>query len=175
MLNMKKVFAVTSVVICCLGSSLSHAAKETPFITGDIGGSTGDNNGTTYQEVHLGVNLNFTDWLTWRNSAFQRSGSKIKTITGLDSTIRLVMSTKVGQNGRASFFVGPGYRWASNSNSNAVIGEAGLGFSQGGFGLSAGAKFLKYDRDRENEDGFKLKRDDVTYFVSLSGSTSFGK
>lgn len=151
------------------------SAKDTPLITGDIGGSTGTNNGRTYQEAHLGVNINFTDWLTWRNSAFQRSGSKIKEITGLDSTLRLMLRTKMGQSGSFYFFLGPGYRWTSEEVNNAAIGEAGLGISSGGFGLSAGAKYLKYDKDRQDEDGFTLDKDDVTYFVNLSGSTKFGK
>lgn len=149
-------------------------AKDTPFITGDVGGSTGTNNGVTYQEVHLGVNMNFTDWLTWRNAGFQRSGSKIKTITGLDSTLRLVLRTKYNGGG-AHLFIGPGYRWASGSENNAIVGEAGLGANYGGLGLSGGAKYLKYDKDRFDSDGDLMKNEDVNYFVSISGNTSFGK
>jgi hypothetical protein len=156
-------------------STSTAFAKDTPLITGDIGGSSGNNNGTTYQEVHLGVNVNFTDWLTWRNSGFQRTGSKTKTISGLDSTLRLVLRTKFGTAGGAHLFVGPGYRWTSEAVNNATVGEAGLGFNYSGFGMSAGAKYLKYDKDRFDTDGDPLKKEDVNYFVSISGNTSFGK
>ena len=163
-------FLLSSIVV----ASTSYA-KETPLITGDIGGSTGNNNGVTYQEVHLGVNLNFTDWLTWRNSGFQRTGDKIETITGLDSTLRLVLRTKLGQSGSFNFFLGPGYRWTSKEINNAVVGEAGIGANFGGFGLSGGAKYLKYDKPRVNSDGEPLKNEDVNYFINISGNTSFGK
>lgn len=166
-------------IILFLLSSVAIAstslAKDTPLITGDIGGSSGTNNGVTYQEVHLGVNLNFTDWLTWRNSGFQRSGSKIETITGLDSTLRLVLRTKFNQSGGAHFFLGPGYRWTSKEINNAVVGEAGLGVNVKGFGLSGGAKYLKYDKARLDRDGNPLKSEDMTYFINVSGGTSFGK
>lgn len=161
-------------IILFLLSSLTLAstsfAKETPLITGDIGGSSGNNNGTTYQEAHLGVNLNFTDWLTWRNAGFQRTGSKTKTISGLDSTLRLVLRAK-----NAYFFLGPGYRWTSEEVNNALVGEAGLGANFGGLGISGGAKYLKYDKDRTDTDGNLLKDADVNYFIGISGSTSFGK
>ncbi|AZZ37578.1 hypothetical protein CIK05_12510 [Bdellovibrio sp. qaytius] len=150
-------------------------AKDTPLVTGDIGGSSGNNNGTTYQEVHLGVNLNFTDWLTWRNTGFQRTGSKTKTFTGLDSTMRLVLRTKFDQNGGANIFIGPGYRWTSDEVNNAVIGEAGVGVNFSGVGLSAGAKYLKYDKARVDTAGNALKNEDVNYFVNITGNTSFGK
>ncbi len=153
----------------------AEAQRKVSLITGDIGGSTGTNNGNTYQEVHLGVNLNFTDWLTWRNSGFQRTGSKIKEVTGLDSSLRLVLRTQFQGGGGANFFLGPGYRWTSISEYNAATAEAGLGFNYGGFGMSAGAKYLKYDKPRVNSDGEALKDEDVNYFVSISGNTSFGK
>ncbi len=153
----------------------AQAQRKVSLITGDIGGSTGTNNGNTYQEVHLGVNLNFTDWLTWRNSGFQRTGSKIKEVTGLDSSLRLVLRTQFQGGGGANFFLGPGYRWTSISEYNAATAEAGLGFNAGGFGMSAGAKYLKYDKPRVNSDGEALKDEDVNYFVSISGNTSFGK
>lgn len=168
----------TALLVLLISVSLfavDSKAKDTPLITGDIGGATGNNNGNTYQEVHLGVNVNFTDWLTWRNSGFQRTGTKTKQITGLDSTLRLIMRTKVGTNGSFNIFAGPGYRWASDSENNATVGEAGLGLSFGGFGASAGAKYLKYDKDRFDTDGVLKKNEDVNYFVSISGNTSFGK
>ena len=149
-------------------------AKETPLITADLGGSTGINNGNTYQEMNLGVNVNFTDWLTWRNSAFQKSGSKIKTISGLDSSLRLVLGTRSNE-GSFQFFIGPGYRWSSSSENSTAFAEAGLGGQYKGLGLSGGAKYFKYTKDRFDIDDVKMNPEDVTYFISLSGSASFGK
>ena len=163
-------FLLVSIIL-----STTTFAKDTPLITGDLGGSSGNNNGTTYQEVNLGVNLNFTEWLTWRNAGFQRSGSKIETYTGLDSTMRLVLRTKFAQGGGAHFFLGPGYRWTSKEINNAVIGEAGLGVNFSGVGLSGGAKYLKYDKPRLDSDGNAFKSEDVNYFINISGNTSFGK
>lgn len=164
------------ILLLLVSLSLSTTfAKDTPLVTGDLGGSSGNNNGTTYQEVNLGINLNFTDWLTWRNSGFQRSGSKMEVYTGLDSTMRLVLRTKFNQNGGAHFFLGPGYRWTSKEINNAIIGEAGLGVNFSGVGLSGGAKYLKYDKPRVDSDGNALKDEDVNYFINISGNTSFGK
>lgn len=170
-LKNKQFLATAAIVIF---TALSSMAKDTPLITGDLGGSTGVNNGSTYQEINLGVNINFTDWLTWRNAGFQRSGSNLKEVTGLDSTLRLILRTKLS-NGSAQLFVGPGYRWASNSENNATVGEAGLGVNMGGFGLSGGARYLKYDKARLDKNGNELNSAETSYFVNLSGNTSFGK
>ena len=89
--------------------------------------------------------------------------------------MRLVLRTKFDQSGSAHFFLGPGYRWTSKEVNNAVIGEAGLGVSLSGFGISGGAKYLKYDKARLDSEGNALKNEDVNYFISISGNTSFGK
>jgi len=149
-------------------------AKDTPFLSGDVGGSTGTNNGNTYQEIHLGIDMNFTDWLTLRNTGFKRTGSNIKDVTGLDSTLRLILRGKLDK-GSAYLFAGSGYRWADESENNAVVSEAGLGLSMGGFGISGGAKYLKYTKDRYDKSNQLMKDYDLNYFLGLSGSTSFGK
>lgn len=149
-------------------------AKDTPFLSGDVGGSTGTNNGNTYQEIHLGIDMNFTDWLTLRNTGFKRTGSNIKDVTGLDSTLRLILRGKLDK-GSAYLFAGSGYRWADESENNAVVSEAGLGLSMGGFGISGGAKYLKYTKDRYDKNNQLMKDYDLNYFLGLSGSTSFGK
>lgn len=169
-----KLLLTVLVVSHFLTLNVFAAAKDTPFITGDVGGSTGTNNGNTYQEVHLGLNLNFTEWLTLRNNGFKRTGSNIKEVTGLDSTLRLVLRGKFDR-GSANLFVGSGYRWADESENNAVVTEAGLGAGYGGLGLSGGAKHLKYTKTRLDKSGAELKDEDITYFIGLSGSTSFGK
>lgn len=149
-------------------------AKDTPFLSGDVGGSTGTNNGNTYQEIHLGIDMNFTDWLTLRNTGFKRTGSNIKEVTGLDSTLRLILRGKLDK-GSAYLFAGSGYRWADESANNAVVSEAGLGISIAGFGLTGGAKYLKYTKERYDKDNQLMKDHDLNYFLGLSGSTSFGK
>lgn len=163
---------LTSILVILIGS---HAlAKDTSLISGDVGGSSGVNNGNTYQEIHLGIDLNFTDWLTLRNTGFKRTGTNIKDVTGLDSTLRLVLRGKLDK-GSANLFVGSGYRWADESENNAVVTEAGVGVNYGGLGLSGGAKYLKYTKDRYDKSNVLLKDYDLNYFVGISGSTSFGK
>ena len=151
-----------------LVSSLTYAEKsvtrDKPLVDVDIGGSSGNYNGRTYTELNLGVNLNFTEWLTWRNSAFKRFGtSGEKDVTGLDSTLRLVSTTPF-TGGAFRIFGGAGYRFADPSENNALVGEGGLGFSFGRFGLGAGAKYLKYD---------KTQKDDISYFFTVSGGAGF--
>ncbi|AGH96149.1 hypothetical protein [Pseudobdellovibrio exovorus] len=146
------------------------SSTKVPFFDLDISGSSGNYNGRTYSEVHLGVNMNFTEWLTWRNAAFKRfgSGGTEDDITGLDSSLRLVLS-KPFSGGAFRFFLGPGYRWADPSEKNAGFAEGGLGLSFGRFSVSAGAKYLKYDKIQYNSAGAETKRDDLSYFLTLSG------
>lgn len=149
------------------------ATKEKPFVDVDIGGSAGTYNGSSYSELNLGVNLNFTEWLTWRNAAFKRfSSSSNKEITGLDSTMRLI-STNHFDGGSFRLFVGAGYRFADPSEKNALVGEAGLGINVGGFGLGGGAKYLKYDKTQLDSNGVETKKDDLNYFVTVSGGAGF--
>lgn len=143
--------------------------KESPFFDLDISGSTGSYNGQSYSEIHLGLNMNFTDWLTWRNAAFKRFGSAAgQDVTGLDSGLRLTVHAPF-DNGGIKFFAGPGYRWADPSQNNAAFGEAGLNVQLGRFSVGGGAKYLRYDRPRTDSAGNALKRDDISYFITLSG------
>ncbi len=148
--------------------------REKPLVDIDIGGASGNYNGQSYSEVNLGVNLNFTDWLTLRNSAFKRFGTKDNDITGLDSTLRLILTEKFDS---ATFrlFGGAGYRFADPSEKNALIGEGGLGFNFGRLGLGAGAKYLKYDKLQYDFTGKPTKGDDINFFfvVSAGAGLSF--
>lgn len=153
-----------------LSAPSSSVSAGVPFFDLDISGSSGNYNGRTYSEVHLGLNLNFTEWLTWRNSAFKRfgSGGKEDDITGLDSSLRLNINTPF-TGGTFKFFVGPGYRWADPSNKNAAFAEGGVGGSVGRFTVGAGAKYLRYDKVQLNSAGAETKRDDLSYFITLAG------
>lgn len=149
-------------------SSPSSNSKK-PFFDFDISGSSGNYNGSTYSEVNLGLNLNFTDWLTWRNAAFKRfsSGTNPES-TGLDSSLRFVLDTPF-DGGGFRVFAGPGYRWSSPSTKNALLGEAGASIQLGRFSLGAGAKYLRYDQAQYDSNGIEIKKDDVSYFVTIAG------
>lgn len=146
------------------------ATKETPLVDIDIGGSSGVYNSKSFTEVNLGINLNFTDWLTWRNAAFKRfSSGGDRDLQGVDSTFRFTATTKFN-GGSFRAFVGPGYRWADPSNKNAVVGEAGLGINIGRVGVSGGAKYLKYDKLQiDSRTGLETSREDIVYFLTISG------
>jgi hypothetical protein len=147
----------------------TNIAKEKPLFDLDISGSSGNYNGSTYSELHLGLNLNYTDWLTWRNSAFKRFSSKsAQDLTGLDSSLRFTLNNKF-DGGGLKFFAGPGYRWADKSEKNAVFGEAGASISLGRFSLGAGAKYLRYDKVQLDSSGLETKRDDLNYFMTIAG------
>ena len=162
-LKLACVFAV-SMIISSITLAQKSVTRDKPLVDVDIGGSSGNYNGRTYTELNLGVNLNFTEWLTWRNSAFKRFGnSGEKDVTGLDSTLRLISTTPF-TGGAFRIFGGAGYRFADPSDNNALVGEGGLGFSFGRFGLGAGAKYLKYDQ---------TQKDDISYFFTVSGGTGF--
>lgn len=149
------------------------AAPEPALVDVDISGSSGNYNGQSYSEIHLGVNLNFTEWLTWRNSAFKRfSSGSTQDISGLDSSLRFVLNTPF-ENGAFKIFAGPGYRLASPSDKNALLGEAGASLELGRLNLSVGAKYLRYDQAQLGPTGAELKRDDLSYFVTISGGAGF--
>ena len=158
-------------------SVFAAVKKEEPnLVDVDISGSAGNYNGQSYTELHLGVNLNFTDWLTWRNAAFKRFSQVADyDYSGIDSTLRFIMNTPF-ESGNFKVFAGPGYRWASNSDKNAILGEAGVGLQLGRLNLGLGAKYLQYDKVQLDPAGVETKRNDLSYFITVSGGAgiSFG-
>lgn len=151
-------------------SASGSGAKEKPLVDIDIGGSSGVYNSKSFTEINLGVNLNFTDWLTWRNAGFKRfSSGGDKDLQGVDSTLRFTATSKF-DGGAFRFFAGPGYRWADPSTKNAAVGEAGLGLNVGRVGVSGGAKYLKYDKVQiDSQTGLETSREDIIYFINISG------
>jgi len=146
--------------------------RKKEFVEFDISGSAGNYNGQSYTELHAGINLNFTDNFTWRNSLFKRmTAGSAKEVNGLDSSLRLSHDI-----GIFSFYAGPGYRWTSDSNKNALLGETGANLSVGRVTLGAGAKYLRYDQAQYDAAGSEIKRDDLSYFITISGGAgvSFG-
>jgi hypothetical protein len=139
-------------------------------LTYDISASQSQQNGRTYQEINLGLNWYFNDWMIWRNSGFQRQAQQEDTVYGLDSSLRFqkefqsedrVFGLKV--------FGGPGLRVASEK-SNATFAEAGLGLRLGGLQLGAGVKSLQYSDSRTDSNGDALPRTENQFFITLSGS-----
>ncbi len=170
-----KIFSAVlfSTLISSAAFAQKSATKEKPLVDVDIGGSSGTYNGKTYSEVNLGVNINFTDWLTWRNAGFKRfSSSPEKEVTGLDSTMRLISTTRF-DGGAFRLFAGAGYRFADPSEKNALVGEGGLGITFGRFSLGGGAKYLKYDKTQLDSNGAETKKDDISYFITIAGGTGF--
>ncbi len=121
----------------------------------------------------MGLNWFVTDWLNWRNSVFSQFGSNLKSVYGLDSTA--LFNTEFYNSSRTAgveFFAGPGVRLASEKSS-AVIGTAGLTFAFGGLRIGGGATYLSYFEDRDDKLGAVLPKDEVQYFITLSGGGSF--
>jgi hypothetical protein len=154
-------------VLAASGRSSSADSK----VTYDVSGSQSTKNGKDYQEINVGLNWFLQDWLIWRNSAFQRQGDSIKTLYGLDSSIRLQQEwMNSGRTLGFKIFGGPGIRAASISSNNAYFGEAGLGFRLGGINIAAGIKALRYYKNRVDEDNVILPKDENQVFVTISGS-----
>ncbi len=163
---MKFFTSLTAVFFLALNTfAATETERSKKFIDFDISGSAGNYNGQSYTELHAGVNLNFTDSFTWRNSLFKRipSGGAPE-INGLDSSLRLSHDL-----GPLTVYAGPGYRWTSDSNRNALLGEAGANLNVGRVTLGAGAKYLRYDQAQYDSTGAEIKRDDVSYFIAISG------
>lgn len=146
-----------------------NVVKESPFFDFDVSGSSGNYNGKTYTELHIGINMNFAEWLIWRNAAFKRISPGVeKDMTGLDSGLRFVLNTQVQEAG-IKIFAGPGYRWADPSEKNAFFGEAGAGLQLGRVGASAGMRYLRYDKAQMSSGGEVTKQEDLTYFITIAG------
>lgn len=148
------------------------ARKVKPTVEYDINGAAGTYNCKNYSEVGIAMNYNITDWLTWRNAAFHRftatttSATQRHDFTGLDSTLRLI-STAPFDGGAFHLFGGAGYRFATESKT-AIIGETGVGFNFGRFGLGGGVKYLSYDQRQIDSKGVDIKKDDLSYFLTVS-------
>ena len=138
-------------------------------VTYDLSASFGEQNGSQYQEINLGLNWVMNSFLNWRNSLFTRLGSAVENVSGLDSSLR-VQTTSMTDDNAFGFhaFLGPGVRIASQ-NWNAAFGEAGLIFKLGGIQLGAGIKSLQYFETRTDKNKDPLPKNEQQVFVILSG------
>lgn len=152
-------------------SSFAFAArsKDGSRLTYDVSGSQTTINDRTYQEVNLGVNWFFSDWLVWRNSGFHRQAQEQKSVSGLDTSLRLQQEW-INSDRTLGFkiFGGPGARFASERH-NAHFAEAGVGFRLGGLQIGGGVKAIRYTHSREDSEGQPLPRNENQVFVTISG------
>lgn len=147
----------------------SFAQNRGSHVIYDVSGSSGTRKGETYSEVHLGLNWFVNDWFNWRNSVFSQFGTEIETIYGLDSAALFNYNayTKDRKLG-VEFYAGPGVRVASEK-ANAGFGKAGLTFAIGGLRIGGGVQALHYFEDRTDKAGNIFEKDEVQYFLVLSG------
>lgn len=166
------------VVVC---SSVSYAQRRSvgysassskPFMTYDVGASSGSYNGSSYSEINLGINFNFTENITWRDAAFKRFSSNSTNEAGLDSTLRYNVDLRNENREGLTLFIGPGVRLATEKKS-AALAEAGVQLSFGGLRVGGGAKYLKYFDPGSDSGNVALPKDEVQYFITLAGGGSF--
>lgn len=163
-----KIILLLFIPIFCFSKPTSQKSR----LTYDVSGSQSNQNGRTYQELNLGLNWFLSDWLIFRNSAFQRQSQDQDTVYGLDSSMRLQHSLQNDENTLGvKVFGGPGVRIASEK-SNAYFGEAGVGIRLGGINLTAGVKSLQYSERRLDSNGNKLPSTENQIFIGISGGGS---
>lgn len=163
-------------ILCAFIFSLSAQAQKgtrsyssgKSLLTYDLGASSGSYNGASYSEINLGINYNFADSFTWRNSAFKRFGSNTTNEAGLDSTIRYNMDFRDENREGVNIFFGPGVRVATEKKS-AALAEAGIQISFGGLRVGGGAKYLHYFDPGSNSANVTLPKDETQYFITLAG------
>lgn len=161
--------SILSLSVLSVSQNTLAASKDDSRITYDVSGSQTTINDKTYQELNVGINWYLSNWLSWRNSAFQRQAQDEKTVYGLDTSFRL-QKEWLNDSKTLGFkvFGGPGARIASERY-NAYFGEAGVGFRLGGIQLSGGVKSYRYAHSREDNNGVKLPRNENHVFVTISG------
>lgn len=147
----------------------TEASTKDSKITYDVSASFGEQNGNQYQEINFGLNWIMNSFLNWRNSIFTRMGEGVKSVSGLDSSLRLQLTSLTDDNTFGFHaFAGPGVRVASE-NWNAAFGEAGLIFKLGGIQLGAGIKSLQYFESRTDKNNGPLPKNEQQVFIILSG------
>ncbi|MNK11942.1 hypothetical protein D3C87_299930 [compost metagenome] len=155
-------------MMCCVAPAWAQKAGR-PVMSYDVSGGVGSYDGNSYSEIHLGLNWPVYDWLNWRNAIFTQFGSSIKSVYGLDSSL-LLQSDFYNQNRTAGveFFAGPGVRVATEK-SNAAFVQGGITFALAGLRLGVGAQALTYFADRTDKNDAALPKDEVHYFITISG------
>lgn len=165
--------SILSTLLFLQSPASAASSSSDSRVTYDVSGSQTTVNDRTYQELNLGINWYFTDWFSWRNSAFSRTAQEQDTVYGLDTSFRL-QHEWLNDSKTLGFkiFGGPGARIASEKY-NAYFGEAGVGFRLGGILLSGGVRSYQYTQNRVDSDGVKLPKNENHVFVTISGGGVF--
>ncbi len=121
------------------GSPSRAAESESPTITYDVGGSSGNVNGHGYMEAQIGINYFVLPWLKWRNAPFYRFRSDLPASYGLDSSLMGTHTFLLADQTNLNLGVGGGYRFI-NTNKSAPFAEGQLGFSAGGLRIQGSVK-----------------------------------
>jgi hypothetical protein len=130
----------------------------------DVGASSGSVNGVSVSEMNVGVNAQFAEFFTWRNSGFARFQTGTENVYGLDTSLRAGID--VGDEAMSfSAFAGPGWRFVSKGTSAPIV-EGGLGFRTGGLHIGGGAKVIM------NSVAVSGASNETQYFITLAGGTS---
>jgi hypothetical protein len=134
------------------------------LMTYDIGASSGTYNDEAYSEITFGINWYFLGPIAWRNAVFNRFGSRIDSVLGLDTSLRYTYDSQPepGEIGFA-FFGGPGYRIANERNS-AFFAEAGAVFKIASLSLGMGIKSMSYTNPGSNP-----KTDNILFIILAGG------
>lgn len=149
--------------------SASVSSGGNSRVTYDISASLGSQNGNQYQEINLGLNWEMNSFLNWRNALFTRMGTNITNVSGLDSSLRLQLTSLTDDNSFGfHVFAGPGLRLATE-NWNAAFGEAGLIFKLAGINIGAGVKSIQYFENRMDKNKDPLPKNEQQVFLILSG------
>ncbi|AHI06731.1 hypothetical protein BDW_11155 [Bdellovibrio bacteriovorus W] len=152
---------------------LFSASWAQAYVTYDVSGTSGTQEGKTYSEAHLGLNWHVSDWFNWRNSVFSRFGTDFPTVYGLDTEALFKLEAYTQKrNLGVEFYIGPGARIASEQY-NAGFGKAGITFQLAGIRIGGGVQALHYLEDRFDNEGNLLKQDEVQTFITLSGGGTF--
>jgi len=184
LLNLVKMHNLKIILVSLFVVGAATAQKKYPYtfpttptsvstkdskITYDISASLGEQNGKQYQEINLGINWVMNSFLNWRNALFTRMGNEVTSVSGLDSSLRLQLTSINDDNTFGIHaFLGPGVRVATE-NYNAAFGEAGLIFKLGGIQVGAGLKSLQYFEGRTDKNKDPLPKNENQVFIILSG------
>ncbi len=147
------------------GSSHPSGDQHWPRFTYDLGISAGSAGGRSYTEAQLGINTYFDHWLAWRNAGFGRFISDADNIFGVDTSLRGIYSAQAGQLAGATFFGGPGYRFANRMKDVPFV-EGGLVLRLASLAIGGGVKVFM------NRLVDKNLGSDTQYFLILSGAGS---
>ena len=167
---MKKIILALSLTFLSLSSFAQSSSHNMSY---DLSGAVGSYNGHSYTQINFGLNWYVHEHLNWRNSVFTQFGSELNTTYGLDSSA--LFGTEFYNSGRTAgieFYAGPGVRLATE-NSSAVTGTAGLTLALAGLRIGGGATYLNYFETRHDTNHEALPKDEVQYFITLSGGGSF--